>query len=109
MPAYAYPIEIVREPKVLSYTKEYDLGYDPSLSIQCLRKKYGIKDEKTLFSIHQEESSKYTLVVSLKKKETKKQMNERIKREENYMKKYHEFQEQKKIKKINGVFYVKKD
>jgi hypothetical protein len=97
MPAYAYPIIIVREPKTITYEKEHDLGWDAYLTIQDLKKYYGVKNNNTSFLIYKNENS-YILAVKHVRLETKKEMEKRIKREESYMEKYHEFQKEKQNK-----------
>lgn len=89
--AYMYPITVDRNPKEISYEKEFDLE-DIELSLDDIRKY--VKEDET-FMIDNDEMK---IKVYCKRLETETELENRISKEENYMKKYKEFQKTKKIK-----------
>ncbi len=91
---YMYPIIIKKEPQIISYEKKVDLGYDSTLTLSELIE-HGVTEDSS-FQIIEEENSRYTLYIYLKRIETPEETEARINREEEYMKNYTAFQNRKK-------------
>jgi hypothetical protein len=93
---YYSKITIKREPQMVSYHKEFDLGFDTTLTIADLRE-YGVTDDNN-FSIYQEENKRHTLYISGKRLETEEETKIRVAKEEAYMRGYEEYHKNKNNK-----------
>ncbi len=87
-----YPIIINRKPRKILYTKEIELNNEGVFTLSEISKL--VKDDEK-FSITEKDNSiygsSYILCVSGQRSETEEEVNVRVKKEENYMKKYTEF------------------
>ena len=91
MGIYMYPIIIRREQQMVSNNKEFELGYDSTLTLLQLRD-FGVTDDKSFQIIEEENTQKYILYVYGKRLETQEEVNERVIKEESYMENYTKFQ-----------------
>jgi hypothetical protein len=93
---YYSKISIKRQPQMVSYHKEFDLGSDTTLTIADLRE-YGVTDDNN-FAIYQEENKRHTLYISGQRLETKEETKIRIEKDEAYNKRYEEYHKNKNNK-----------
>ena len=82
MPAYMYPINIKREPKIIRFQETKQIESD----ILSLKDLQFVGEDK--FDIELSPYNTYIITVYRSRLETSKEMNDRILKEENYMKEY---------------------
>lgn len=87
---YMYPIIINKNPKIISYSREVDLGVDYNLNFAKLRKLGITEDEK--FTIYETQDPSngihYKMTISGLRFETDKELKLRVAKEEKYMENY---------------------
>ena len=91
MPPYAYPIIIKREPQLISYQKEIELGTgsDSVLTLAKLRE-HGVTEEHSFWTYETDEGLHSTnyLIIAGERLETPEELKIRIEKEEAYMVEY---------------------
>jgi len=91
MPAYAYPIIIKREPQLVRFQKEIELGSgsDGVLTLAKLRE-YGVTEEHAFWTRETDEGlySTTLLIISGARLETPEELKIRVEKEEAYMAEY---------------------
>jgi len=95
MGAYMYPIIIKREPQKIRYNRQIELTNDGVFTLSELSKLVNEEEKFSIIEIGQSIYCSHVLSISGERMETEKEVSERVAKEENYMKNYTEFHNNK--------------